>query len=197
MRPFLYFAGDRLSSPELMAACLDGHLVELGEGFMPADAVETRELRAASLRALMTTGLALTHASAAWVHGAAMSAPRRHCVQRTSERRGLHVVDVRLRYRDGRLPPEDLVIVSGVAVTTPERTLADLVRDDVLHDRTGTEVVDALITTYPALPATALAQLERSGPLHRKRAALAYLRERAARCDPNRGPPASQDEVTR
>ena len=39
--PFLYFADDRLSRAELSAACLDGDLVELGEAYIPADAVET------------------------------------------------------------------------------------------------------------------------------------------------------------
>jgi hypothetical protein len=47
--PFLYFADDRLSSAELTAACLDGHLVSLGDAYMPADAVETRALGAGSL----------------------------------------------------------------------------------------------------------------------------------------------------
>ena len=41
---------DRLSPAELSAACLDGDLVELGEAYIPADAVETRGLRAGSLR---------------------------------------------------------------------------------------------------------------------------------------------------
>ncbi|UUT35391.1 hypothetical protein [Microbacterium elymi] len=47
--PYLYFVGERLSQAELSAACLDGHLVELGDGYMPADAVETVALRAGSL----------------------------------------------------------------------------------------------------------------------------------------------------
>ena len=134
MWPFLYFADDRLSTPELMAARLDGHLIEVGEGFMPADAVETRELRAASLRRVYAPGLAFTHESAAWVHGALTEVPRRHCVQRTGARRRPPLLDRRLRYRDGRLADRDVVIVSGVAVTVPERTLADLVRDRVDSD---------------------------------------------------------------
>lgn len=65
MWPFLYFAGDRLSTAELTAARLDGDVVEIGEAFMPADAVETRELRAASLRSFVRDTLAVTHESAA------------------------------------------------------------------------------------------------------------------------------------
>ena len=42
--PFLYFPHDRLSPAELSAARLDGHVVELGEGYIPADAVETAEI---------------------------------------------------------------------------------------------------------------------------------------------------------
>ena len=44
--PFLYQIDDRLSLAELTAARLDGHLVELGEAYIPADAVETLGLRA-------------------------------------------------------------------------------------------------------------------------------------------------------
>lgn len=178
MWPFLYFADDRLSTPELMAARLDGHLIEVGEGFMPADAVETRELRAGSLRTLTAPGLAFTHASAAWVHGGPPDAPHRHCVQRASARRRPHLLDRRLRYRDGRLPIADIVVISGVAVTIPERTLADLVRDGVFYDSADTDAVDAMIAAHPGLVRATLAWLEHAGPIHRKRWAAAYLRDR-------------------
>lgn len=194
MWPFLYFADDRLSTPELMAARLDGHLVELGEGFIPADAVETRELRAGSLRTLTAVGLAFTHESAAWVHGGLADAPRRHCVQRTSARRRPHLLDGRLRYRDGQLPATDIVVVSGVAVTTPERTLADLVRDVVFHEGADTAAVDAMIAGHRGLVGATLAWLERAGPIHRKRWAAAYLRGRLVQ---DTAEPAGQEEVTR
>src|SRR3546814_4417455 len=56
--PFLYFAGSRLSQAELSAACLDGDLVPLGDGFVPADLIETTALRAASLRPVLEIGRA-------------------------------------------------------------------------------------------------------------------------------------------
>jgi hypothetical protein len=62
--PFLYFAGERLTACELSAARLDGDVVDVGEAFMPADAVETRELRAASLRSLLGDHLAATRFTA-------------------------------------------------------------------------------------------------------------------------------------
>ena len=54
MHPALfYLPGDRLMQPELSAARLDGHVVEMGEGYIPADVVEGPEARAAALRSLI------------------------------------------------------------------------------------------------------------------------------------------------
>ena len=85
--PFLYFADDRLSTAELSAACLDGDLVELGDAYIPADAVETQALRAGSLARILGDTLAATHLSAAWIHGALPEPPARHTVQRAVPRR--------------------------------------------------------------------------------------------------------------
>ena len=122
--PFLYFPGDRLSQTELMAARLDGHVVEIGEAFMPADAVETREMRAGSLRSILGSQLAATHESAAWVHGVRDEPPSRHHVQRCVDHRVAHVLDTRLHYRDLRLPPRDCVIIGGATVSTTNDRLA-------------------------------------------------------------------------
>lgn len=125
---FLYFADDRLSRAELSAACLDGHLVGLGDGYVPADLPETEALRGASLGALLADTLAATHESAAWVLGVIPDPPARHSVQRAVERRIHHVLDRRLVYRDPRIDPADLMLVGGTLVSTPARTLADLAR---------------------------------------------------------------------
>ncbi|TGY37513.1 SAM-dependent methyltransferase [Microbacterium laevaniformans] len=173
--PFLYFAGDRLSTAELSAARLDGDLVEVGEAYMPTDAVETRELRAGSLRPLMSAALALTRRSAAWVHGALAEPPVRHDVQRFSARRIHSVVDNRLVYRDVALRGEDVMAISGVAVTTPARTLADLVRDQCGGVDTAAEIA-AVLRWSPGLASTAAQVLADGPPLHHKRAAIAVLR---------------------
>jgi hypothetical protein len=180
--PFLYFADDRLSLAELSAACLDGHLVELGEGFIPADAVETAALRAESLRVLLGDTLAATHLSAAWIHGALPDAPARHTVQRAVPRRLHHVMGRRFTYRDLCVAREDLIVVGGMLVTTPVRTLADLCRiDDAPHRHA------ALLTVRGgyASPVDAIAWLERHSSLPGKRGALAVLARLA------------QEEVTR
>jgi hypothetical protein len=183
--PFLYFAGDRLSGAELSAARLDGHVVELGEGYIPADAVETSALRGGSLIGLLGASLAATHLSAAWVHGALPQPPSRHTVQRAVPRRIHQVVDRRLVYRDLQVAGADLIRVGGALVTTPERTLADLARiADDLHARAALLLSDA----EPGLAARATAWLEQHRSLPGKRAALAFLRGLAVR---------DQEEVTR
>ncbi|PZU46169.1 MAG: SAM-dependent methyltransferase [Microbacterium sp.] len=177
--PFVYFAGDRLSGAELASARLDGDVVELGDAFMPADAVETRELRAASLRPLIPECLALTRESAAWVHGALGPAPARHTVQRASAIRPAKVIDARLVYRDQQLEPGGAERISGVWVTTPERTLADLVCAELAGDSAGAAIA-ALAAWRPGLSTEALQVLERGTAVHHKRAAMARLRQLAA-----------------
>ncbi|MBD7957837.1 SAM-dependent methyltransferase [Microbacterium sp. Sa4CUA7] len=179
--PFLYFAGGRLSVAELAAARLDGDVVEVGEGFMPADAVETLELRAGSLAPLVGDTLAATHLSAAWVHGVLDEPPARHAVQRITARRLSPAIDLRVRYRDMRLPAGDIMVVCGAAVTTAVRTLADLVRSREEADRAAAE---RMASSQPALIDAALGWLADCGPVHDKRAAAQWLRER-------------QEEVTR
>ncbi|GAA3208907.1 hypothetical protein [Microbacterium terregens] len=188
--PFLYFADERLSQAELSAARLDGHLVELGDAYIPADAVETRELRAGSLRGILGETLAATHLSAAWVHGALHAPPARHTVQRAVSRRLHQVIGRRLLYRDLSVDPSDMMRISGVWVTDPVRTLADLSR---IADDEYAQAARLLADSVPGLAAGAMAWLASHGALPNKRSALAFLRGLAAREPGSRG----QDDVTR
>ncbi|WP_058624924.1 hypothetical protein [Microbacterium testaceum] len=128
--PFLYFPGERLSLAELTAACLDGVLVGIGAGYMPADAAETGWMRARSLAPLTGSRLALVRLSAGWVHGGVHLEPSPHHLQRASARRVRITHDARVIYHDVRLDPADTIEVGGVAVATPPRALADLARLD-------------------------------------------------------------------
>lgn len=126
--PFLYFPHERLSPAELTAACLDGHLVGLGEGFIVADTVETPQMRAASVAVLATELVATCLDTAAWVWGARADPPQRHDFTRLSgtttalgRRSALHNL---------RTSVDDIVTLVSVNVTTPERTVYDLVRSD-------------------------------------------------------------------
>lgn len=127
---FLYFPGTRLSTAELTAACLDGHLVGLGEGYVPADLVESAALRAASLAPLLRENFAATHESAAWVLGIVPEPPDRHHVHRAVHRRIPPIFDRRVVCHDSRIPSEDLLSIGGVHVSRPARTLADLARGE-------------------------------------------------------------------
>lgn len=128
MSPFLFFADERLSLAELTAACLDGCLVALGEGFVPADAVETPWMRARSLSPLLGGRWAAVRASAAWIHGQVPLEPTCHHAQRVgAARRGVRPT-ARAHFHDVRLEGADIVSIAGVHVSTPTRTLVDLAR---------------------------------------------------------------------
>ncbi|WEG10491.1 hypothetical protein PU630_08125 [Microbacterium horticulturae] len=169
----LYFPGDRLSSAELSAACLDGHLISVGDAYMPADAVETAALRAGSIAPLLGEGLAATGLSAAWIHGATAGPPARHSVQRIGARRRHHVIDLRLDYHDTPLDQCDILLLGGVRVTTVARTVTDLLRAD---STVATTTAQQLLEIGAVTPADALLSLERSGPLPGKRRARTTLR---------------------
>ncbi len=177
--PFLYHVGARLSLAELTAARLDGDVVELGEAYIPADAVETRALRAGSLGALLGDSLAATHLTAAWVHGALPDPPARHTVQRAVTRR-LHRAPSRsLIYRDLAVDAADVELIGGVRVTSPLRTLIDLARvDDDDHARAARLLAD----DDAALVAAAIDRLQ-GGVLPHKRTAVSLLRGIAAAQD--------------
>ena len=177
MHPFVYLPHERLTPAELSAARLDGHLVELGEGYIPADAVETAGTRAASLRGVLGQALAATHLTAAWVHGAVDEPPVRFDVQRAVPHRLHHVIDRRLTYRDVQLEPRNLQRVGGVLVTTPARTLADLARD-VVRGRSqplGHAAVRVLAEA-PGLARSAIVALALHDGAPGKRGAIALLR---------------------
>lgn len=171
--PFVYFVDDRLALAELSAACLDGDLVELGDAYIPADAVETRGLRAASLTGVLGETLAATHLSAAWIHGALPAPPARHTVQRAVPRRLHRVPDRRLVYRDQAVDPADLVRIGGVLVTSGTRTLCDLVRiDDPLHLRAAQLIAEG----DPRVVEYALSWFDAHPNLPHRRAGIDLLR---------------------
>jgi hypothetical protein len=126
--PFLYFAHDRLSPAELSAARLDGDLVEIGEGYMPADAVESAAMRAASLAPLCGERIAVGLWSAAWVYGALHEPPARHSLVRAPGRRVGNLISRRAVFHDTAIDADDVTLFADVRVTTPLRTLTDIAR---------------------------------------------------------------------
>lgn len=123
---FLYLPGERLTLPELTAARLDGDVVDIGEAYVPADLIESADVRAASIAAIVQPGTAACGPSAVWVHGACDAPPNPHHLRRAVPRRIRAVQSPRVRYHDTPLPSEDLVLIGGISVTSPERTMIDL-----------------------------------------------------------------------
>lgn len=170
--PFFYLPGGRLTQAELSAACLDGHLVALGDGYIPADVVESSDLRASSVAHLLGTTLAATHESAAWILGRLDEPPTRHHVQRAVERRLHHVVSRRLIYRDPFIGDDDLLRIASVLVSTPARTLADLARS---ADESSRELARRWAQELPDDAAAAIAWFDRHRSIPRKRSARMLL----------------------
>lgn len=174
--PLLYFAGARLSIAELTAARLDGHLCEVGPAYVAADTVETPALRAGSLYSLTGAGLAVTHLSAAWVHELSLSEPGRHTLQRATPTRPHLSSGPDFDYRDPFVPEHDRVMIGGVWVTTPVRTLADLLR---VPSRAYRSVALRALRARPDLVDGVRDWLENTHWVPHKRTALGLLRQSA------------------
>ncbi|MEY9953385.1 hypothetical protein [Leifsonia sp. EB34] len=109
---------------ELLSLVLDGQLYRVGDAFAVTDTPDTPSLRAQAFAALRPASTVADRGTAAWIHGTRSAPPVRPQV----------CVD---RRRRGRVPPEfdaqqhalgagDVVELSGVRVTAPLRTAADL-----------------------------------------------------------------------
>ena len=129
------FPGTRFSVAELRAACLDGELVPFGAGYLPADAPTPPLVRATAIAPCIASSYAFVRLTAAWIHGATDEPGDRWDVQRAVPWQTTRLVERGVRYRDQELPAEDALVLAGVTVSTPSRTLADLARDAVRDDR--------------------------------------------------------------
>lgn len=129
---------------ELWAATRDGELVALGDGFVPPDAPIGCELRARAVASTVGPSLIADRLTAAWVYGAAMTAPAvlQLCVSRQS----------RLPFRpqcpavvrEVRLIDQDVRTIGGLQLTGRVRTAYDLLLADA-YDAATEQVVAALL----------------------------------------------------
>lgn len=176
MHPALYLApGDRLALAELASARLDGAVFEVGEGYMPADTVETPAARALSLCALVPKGSALSGPSAAWVHGAGDRPPIRHHVRRVDAAASRFRSSARLVVHDSPLRPGESQLVGGVAVVTVEATAVELALGVFRDDEYG-RWLRALTAVFPGQTVRAHEAIAARGRTPGKRAALDLLR---------------------
>lgn len=127
MHPALLFVpGERLSLSELSAARLDGHVVEIGDAYIPADLLESADVRASAIAGLVRRGTAAAGPTAAWIHGAGDAPPAVHHVQRASQRRLRPQPSRRVVFHDSALGASDVVHLGGIDVASPLRTMLDL-----------------------------------------------------------------------
>lgn len=134
-----YLQPPELSVAELAAARLDGELFAFEDGYCSVDEPDTVRLRAAVLEQLPgLAGAVIAETSAAWLHGAALIAPRVHTGFVSMERRSAR--SPRLRLRQVSLRADDSERCGALRVTTPTRTVADLAR------RTGADAEEAMTT---------------------------------------------------
>jgi hypothetical protein len=113
---------------ELCAARLDGQLFQVDEAYSPVDQPELPATRAASLAIHCEQRLIAEQRSAAWIWGASALPPRRHelCASLGARARPTYVQ--RTLVREVVIDENDIVVIGGVQVTTPLRTIADLAR---------------------------------------------------------------------
>lgn len=177
MHPALfYLPGEKLSLPELCSARLDGHVVELGEGFMPSDTVEGPSARARGIAPLVRRGTAVMGPSAAWIHGAGDAPPVRHHFQRAVRRRLRVAFDRRIVFHDIVLPESSQVTIGSLIVADAARTLCDLARMSPVYPE-FTRWARALAAVHPDACALARALLHATGRVPGKAHGLALLAE--------------------
>ncbi|MDY0912080.1 type IV toxin-antitoxin system AbiEi family antitoxin [Rathayibacter festucae] len=162
----------QLPLAELCAARLDGEVVALDEGFLLADLPLGPAERGAALLAVVPRGTVADRLSAAWVHGAMPAAPPVHSAS-IDRRNRLHPpMLARVRFHEVRLTDEDVTVLGGCSVTTPERTLIDLAR-------TRGSCGDGLLRALAAATATplerVLERLDGGAPVSGRRIALQRL----------------------
>ncbi|KQR45537.1 hypothetical protein ASF87_15070 [Microbacterium sp. Leaf161] len=156
---FLYLPGERLTIPELSAARIDGHLVDLGEGYIPADLIESPSARAAAIAGLVPADTAASGPSAAWIHGAGDAPPARHHVRRAVGHRIRATLPPRVILHDTALSRTHIELIGGVPVMTPQRTMVDLALG--LHrDESLRRWMLLLADTEPALVSVALSEID-------------------------------------
>ena len=171
---FLYLPGGRLSQPELSAARLDGHVVDLGDAYIPADLVESADVRATTVAAFVQPGTAACSQTAAWIHGAGDAPPSVHHVRRCVERRLRPVTSARLVFHDTMVTADDVRMIGGIPVTVPGRTMLDLATR-FHRDPRVLPWMEQLAGVIPGAAEDAAARLQDRQRMPGRRAGLALL----------------------
>lgn len=169
-----YLPGAVLSHSELISARLDGLLCEVGAGYMPADIPETDTARVTALAPVLLPGFAASGPTAAWVHGVGDAPPLRHHIQRAVDRRPRISARRDVVVHESRLPPDDVIMIASVPVTSLLRTMTDLVLYADRYRESHTWM-RTLATEMPELLAPVREHLAGRPRLPGRRAALGHI----------------------
>ena len=188
-----YRPGALLSEAELSAARLDGVLVEVGEGYMPADMPEDDGARAAALGPVLSPGYAASGPTAAWVHGVGDAPPLHHHIQRAVDRRPRVPLRTNVIVHEGQVPLSDLIFLAAAPVTTRLRTMTDLVLTSSRFSECAVWM-RGMAEAFPSLVPRVQTLLTARSRMPGKRAALATV---GALLNEHAQAVSAQDEVTR
>jgi len=157
-----------LPETELRAAALDGQVYAVGDSWRSVAEIDDHVGRAIAVGLALGAGVVAAERTAAWVWGARGPAPLPHS--------GLVASPARVKHR-GRgsvirqvvIDDDEIVVVHGVAVTTPARTVVDLARRENWTPQDEAAARD--VSTQQGVTSTAaVAVLDRRGRLpHRAR----------------------------
>lgn len=133
--PFTYAQARRhgLTANELVEMCRAGELVRPHRGvYLPAQLIDDVDARVAAVGLLLPPGAAVARESAAWMLGLDVrppdrwqAAPRLECLVPLD---GIRPQHPGVNAFISTLPPDDVIVVNGVACTTATRTAIDLAR---------------------------------------------------------------------
>jgi hypothetical protein len=163
-----------LPGPELRAAALDGQLYAVGDAWCSIAEIDDHTGRAVAAGLSLGQGVVVAERTAAWVWGARGPAPLPHT--------GLVVSPSRVKHqsrgsvvRQVVVDDDEMVVIRGVSVTTPVRTVVDLARGDSWAARDETIARD-VCELHGVTMDEAIAVLDRRGRLPRRHRTLDRLR---------------------
>jgi len=165
-----------LPYPELQAARLDGELFGIDECFSPIDEIELCDHRARSLSLRLAPKLIAEQRTAAWIYGALDSPPAVHelCAQIHARVRPASLA--RMVIREVVIDDCDLIVLGGMRVTTPLRTVVDLARFSARFEAVESSIILRLMSIAKFGIDECVVMLDRRRNLPGKLSALGRIR---------------------
>ena len=161
---------DDLPLAELSAMRLDGELVAVDRCFAPFDEFPSPRQRASALVGSVHDRLIAERRTAAWIWGALDPPPAIHEFCTAWDARVTRRPAPHLTIREVVLGDDDVQNVAGLPVTTPRRTVADLVRFTESWTPAQRSMVERLLAIGKLRADDIVRDLDRHKLPHKKRA---------------------------